>query len=184
MSFFTPFGATRFRTTGIRRRTRRLRAIGETAKEHPQRFWAYNNGITALVHDFEVTEAAGDGEPGETLKISGIAIVNGAQTTGALARVPVGDLADVDVLARFVKSSDPRIIHDIIRFNNSQSPIRPSDFRSRDPHQGRGACEMADAFEQIVKAAPTRPATPGTTTGPRPPARRRNRRHAGTDRHS
>ena len=112
-------------------------SIGETAKENPQRFWAYNNGITALVHDFEVTEGTGDGHPEKKLKIFGIAIVNGAQTTGALARVPVGDLGDVDVLARFVKSSDPQIIDDIIRFNNSQNPIRPSDFRSRDPHQGR-----------------------------------------------
>lgn len=110
-------------------------SIGETAKEHPQRFWAYNNGITALVNHFE---ADGDGE----FKISGIAIVNGAQTTGALARVPIGELAQVDVLARFVKSTDPQIIDDIIRFNNSQNPIKPSDFRSRDPHQGRLRAEF------------------------------------------
>jgi len=111
--------------------------IGETAQEHPQRFWAYNNGITALVHDFDAT-------PGEDhFKISGIAIVNGAQTTGALARVPAADLADVDVLARFVKSTDPQIIDDIIRFNNSQNPIKPSDFRSRDPHQNRLREEFA-----------------------------------------
>lgn len=110
-------------------------SIGETAKEHPQRFWAYNNGITALVNHFE---ADGDGE----FKISGIAIVNGAQTTGALARVPIGELAQVHVLARFVKSTDPQIIDDIIRFNNSQNPIKPSDFRSRDPHQGRLRAEF------------------------------------------
>lgn len=77
-------------------------AIGETAKEHPERFWAYNNGITALVHDFE-TPKDGEGE----LKITGIAIVNGAQTTGALSRVPASGLGNVDVLARFVKSTDP-----------------------------------------------------------------------------
>lgn len=105
--------------------------IGETAQEHPQRFWAYNNGITALVHDFQAAE--GD----DHFRVSGIAIVNGAQTTGALARVPVSDLTDVEVLARFVKSTDPLIIDDIIRFNNSQNPIKPSDFRSRDPHQNR-----------------------------------------------
>lgn len=111
--------------------------IGETAQEHPQRFWAYNNGITALVHNFDAT----DGQ--NHFRISGIAIVNGAQTTGALARVPAADLADVDVLARFVKSTDPQIIDDIIRFNNSQNPIKPSDFRSRDPHQNRLRDEFA-----------------------------------------
>lgn len=111
--------------------------IGETAQKHPQRFWAYNNGITALVHSFE----AQDGE--DHFRISGIAIVNGAQTTGALARVPADDLTNVDVLARFVKSADPQIIDDIIRFNNSQNPIKPSDFRSRDPHQDRLRAEFA-----------------------------------------
>lgn len=112
--------------------------IGETAEEHPQRFWAYNNGITALVHDFD------DSGPGNEFKISGIAIVNGAQTTGALARAS-GDLDEVHVLARFVKSADPQVIDDIIRFNNSQNPIKPSDFRSRDPHQNR----LRDEFQQL-----------------------------------
>lgn len=108
-------------------------SIGETAKDHPRRFWAYNNGITALVNEFKF-----EGQEGErALKIGGIAIVNGAQTTGSLARVPASSLGDVDVLARFVQSSDPRIINGIIRFNNSQNPIKPSDFRSRDPHQER-----------------------------------------------
>lgn len=106
--------------------------IGETAREHPQRFWAYNNGITALVNGFG-TGAAGD----TNFQVVGIAIVNGAQTTGTLARVPVKQLSEVTVLARFVRSTDPQIVDDIIRFNNSQNPIQPSDFRSRDPHQGR-----------------------------------------------
>lgn len=106
--------------------------IGETAKEHPQRFWAYNNGITALVN------GVGPGADGQKeLTVTGIAIVNGAQTTGSLARVPASQLGEVNVLARFVKSTNPQIIDDIIRFNNSQNPIQPSDFRSRDPHQGR-----------------------------------------------
>lgn len=107
--------------------------IGETARENPERFWAYNNGITALVNSLDTSEGSEDGE----FRVTGIAIVNGAQTTGALARVPVKQLGEVKVLARFVKSADPQIIDDIIRFNNSQNPIQPSDFRSRDPHQGR-----------------------------------------------
>jgi AIPR protein len=114
-------------------------SIGETAKDHPQRFWAYNNGVTALVNDFAIK---GEGDE-RTLTISGIAIVNGAQTTGSLARVASADLSQVDVLARFVQSSDPQIIDDIIRYNNSQNPIKPSDFRSRDPHQERLRAEFS-----------------------------------------
>ena len=91
-------------------------AIGETAKQHPHRFWAYNNGITALVNDVRIDDEG-------HLEIIGIAIVNGAQTTGALARVPAADLADAQVLARFVKSRSREVIDDIIRYNNSQNPI-------------------------------------------------------------
>lgn len=114
-------------------------SIGETAKDHPQRFWAYNNGVTALVNDFKIDDESGG------LRITGIAIVNGAQTTGALARVPIGELGDASVLTRFVKSTSAEIIDDIIRFNNSQNPIRPSDFRSRDPQQGR----LRQEFSQL-----------------------------------
>jgi hypothetical protein len=76
-------------------------SIEVTAKESPEQFWAYNNGITALVND-----ATFDSESHE-VRISGIAIVNGAQTTGALGRVPKDDLGQVHVLARFVKSASP-----------------------------------------------------------------------------
>jgi hypothetical protein len=61
------------------------------------------------------------------------------------ARVPIGELGDASVLTRFVKSTSAEIIDDIIRFNNSQNPIRPSDFRSRDPQQGR----LRQEFSQL-----------------------------------
>ena len=43
--------------------------IKKTAGELPQRFWAYNNGITAIVNDFKITDGV--------LTVTGI-IVNGA----------------------------------------------------------------------------------------------------------
>lgn len=106
--------------------------IGETAKDDPTRFWAYNNGITAIVGNIKVSD-----DHASELEVSGLAIVNGAQTTGSLARETGGDLSQVRILARFVESSDASVIDDIIRFNNSQNPIRSSDFRSRDSHQTR-----------------------------------------------
>lgn len=107
--------------------------IKETARNHPEMFWVYNNGITALVNDFEYTS---DDDLG-VLKISGIAIVNGAQTTGAIGATGDAFLGEAYIPARFVKCSDAGTVQDIIRFNNSQNKIEASDFRSNDLMQTR-----------------------------------------------
>src|ERR1035437_9563683 len=105
-----------------------------TAKERPGHFWAYNNGITGLVHDYNAPHGH---EPGGKLELHGLAIINGAQTTGALSRSDGPGLADAAVLARFVRCDDAAMVDDLIRFNNSQNPIKASDFRSTDRHQER-----------------------------------------------
>lgn len=104
--------------------------IRETVRNEPTNLWAYNNGITALVHSFSVEN--------EVLKITGLGIVNGAQTTGA-----VGSLQDAEVsreshvLARFIKCDDPETVKSIVRYNNRQNPTQASDFRSNDGTQTR-----------------------------------------------
>jgi hypothetical protein len=72
-------------------------------------------------------------------------VVNGAQTTGALAKVSKTELGPARVMIRFVKASSPEIIDDIIKYNNSQNPIKPSDFRSSDRHQQR----LRQEFKEI-----------------------------------
>lgn len=52
--------------------------IKKSAEESPDDFWMYNNGVTVLVNSFEFVSSR---KP--VLKISGLWIVNGAQTTGA-----------------------------------------------------------------------------------------------------
>ncbi|MGC6482659.1 MAG: AIPR family protein [Synechococcus sp.] len=107
--------------------------IKRTAKEHPDMFWVYNNGITVLVHDFRIVSQ----ENSNTLEIDGVAVVNGAQTTGALGTISIADIKDAKVAARFVKCSDPATIKNIIRFNNSQNKVEAADFRSNDAVQTR-----------------------------------------------
>lgn len=107
--------------------------IKTTARDEPNMFWVYNNGITALVNDFTFTSEEDRG----LLEIHGIAIVNGAQTTGALGSLEGADIKDATVTARFVKCSDSNTIQNIIRFNNSQNKIEAADFRSNDPVQTR-----------------------------------------------
>src|SRR5262249_31476512 len=70
----------------------------QTARQTPRRFWAFNNGVTALVLRFEPPATGA-----RTLTINGIAIVNGAQTTGALSRSAGTGLKGASVMIRFVQ---------------------------------------------------------------------------------
>lgn len=111
--------------------------IEQTAKNQPGRFWAFNNGVTALVHGIV------ENVRGQPLRLSGIGVVNGAQTTGSLARVDAGSLGEARVLIRFVQASNPELVRDIITYNNSQNQIKPSDFRSGDRVQERLRSEFS-----------------------------------------
>lgn len=105
--------------------------IQETVRGEPTNLWAYNNGITALVHSFNLVDA-------ETLEITGLGIVNGAQTTGAIGSVPDEEVGEGShVLARFIRCDDPETVQSIVRFNNRQNPTQASDFRSNDGIQRR-----------------------------------------------
>lgn len=111
--------------------------IKETIDQQPGNFWAYNNGITALVNDY--TPPSNDGTV--ALSISGITIINGAQTTGAISSVET--LQDAWVPIRFIVCNDVNIIDDIISNNNKQNEILPSDLRSNDKTQNRLREEFA-----------------------------------------
>ena len=69
------------------------------------------------------------------VEISGITIINGAQTTGAISSVDIKDNAWIPI--RFIVCKDVEIIDDIINNNNKQNEILPSDLRSNDKTQNR-----------------------------------------------
>ena len=119
----------------IRRGSNINHGIKESALNNPGHFWVYNNGLTALVHDFVVEE---DSSSGRTLlKIKGLSIVNGAQTTGAIGSIGKNPDDSATVQARFVKCSNNDTLKAIIQYNNSQNPIEVTDFRSNDHVQDR-----------------------------------------------
>ena len=100
-----------------------------SVQEEPENFWAYNNGVTALVNDFEYDEK---------LLIKGITIINGAQTTGAISTPEETQIKDdFYIPCRFIVCSDKTIIDSIINNNNKQNKILPSDLRSNDKQQER-----------------------------------------------
>jgi hypothetical protein len=120
---------------GSRRSDRNINHnIKQTATDAPERFWAYNNGITALVNEIKTDD--------NHVKIVGITIVNGAQTTGSVGSLDKPKSGHVP--ARFVKCSDTDVIRDIIRFNNSQNKVEATDFRSNDVVQERLRREFAE----------------------------------------
>jgi len=117
---------------GSRRSSRNINhGIKVTAQKDSAHFWAYNNGITALVLDFNLDKAK------KKLTITGLSIVNGAQTTGAIGSLENVPTAETMVQARFVKCKSDLTIQNIIKYNNSQNEIEASDFRSNDAIQKR-----------------------------------------------
>jgi hypothetical protein len=105
--------------------------IKTTAQKNPDHFWPYNNGLTILVNSYQYDPDM------KRLHISGVSIVNGAQTTGAIGSLEHEPSPDVKVPARFVACSKGKIIRDIIKYNNSQNKVEAPDFRSNDSIQRR-----------------------------------------------
>lgn len=120
---------------GVRRSERNINyGIKKTAKDRPQDFFIYNNGITAMVHSFEPSEDL------KSISVSGMGIVNGGQTTGAIGTLSEGEATRLDdawVQIRFVTSKDPNVLENVVRYNNTQNKIEATDFRSKDAVQDR-----------------------------------------------
>ncbi|WP_076885077.1 AIPR family protein [Burkholderia pseudomallei] len=125
---------------GISRRKRINSGIRQTAEIKPADFWVFNNGITLI------TLGKSDTKDGQT-KLTGVSIINGAQTTGSLGTVDAtkSDLKNVKVLCRVIQSTDPETIGDIVKYNNTQNEITTWDQYSNDSEQNR----IADEFSEI-----------------------------------
>jgi len=111
--------------------------IKETVEKNPENFYILNNGITV------VTKKA---EPDATMKIlrlHGMSIVNGAQTTGAIHAAGEEHAKNISVLTRVITVENEKLISEIVAGNNTQNSIVAWDRRSNDPIQTRIAKEFA-----------------------------------------
>lgn len=118
--------------------------IKETAKTQPYNFAIFNNGITVLVNHYELQDA---NTPTQRLRVEGVGIVNGGQTTGALGsldQVEADATTGAMVMARFVKCTNTTVLGDIVKYNNTQNKVEATDFRSKDAVQDRLRKEFAD----------------------------------------
>lgn len=103
--------------------------IKSTVEDNPERFWAYNNGITILT-----TKYFNDTKK-ERVTLEGISIINGAQTTGSIGKSSASEekLEKVRIPCRIIKSSDKETIERIVEYNNTQNEIKTWDKFSNDP---------------------------------------------------
>lgn len=113
--------------------------IVETANNRPGDFWALNNGITIVADSFENVS-------GNKYLIRRFSVVNGCQTTVSLTRAieKSPDAGKAQVLARVV-GAKKALLTDIVRYNNTQNPVKLAAVRLLDPIQE----SLRNAFSTI-----------------------------------
>ena len=106
-------------------------SIKKTTEEKPGEFFVLNNGITVVTKKTEFIKKK------TILRIHGISVVNGAQTTGAIHAAGAENAKNVFVLARIITVDNPAMIKAIVTGNNTQNSIVAWDRRSNDSVQVR-----------------------------------------------
>ena len=125
------------------------RGIRNTIKLEPEKFFAYNNGISAIAEEVVV-------ENSRIVGMKNFQIVNGGQTTASIYSAFVKDKIEEEKLNKIqvqVKISEmPKdnpengsMVANIAKYANSQNKINDSDFFSTHPFNIR--------FEQLCKDA-------------------------------
>ena len=112
------------------------RGIRDTISGEPERFLAYNNGITLTAEAVHLTDIGGSKA---IAKLDGLQIVNGGQTTASLLATNRGraDLSQVYVAAKLIEIEagevHDELVRKVSRYANSQNRISEADFSANDP---------------------------------------------------
>jgi hypothetical protein len=117
-------------------------------------FWAYNNGVTFICDQYELSP--------DKVVLHNFSIVNGCQTTVSLANATLAATKGVEVLVRIIAAPE-KVIDSVIRFTNSQNPIRLWDLNAQDRLQKRLKKELAELstpFLYVLRKGETRQLTP------------------------
>ena len=109
------------------------KGLRETIRNKPERFFAYNNGITATASEVKI-------ENGKIKHISGLQIVNGGQTTSAIYYCFKKEKLDVSKVSVQMKLSviedkekHGNFVSKVSEYANTQNKINKADFFSNSP---------------------------------------------------
>lgn len=121
------------------------RAITRTINDEPERFRFMNNGLTIVCN-----HVAYSADNTTTITLKNPQIVNGQQTSFALARAPRGKAAAVQVITRVIEirrhdspeSDYDRLVGEVVQATNWQTKVSAADLRSNDRGQIRLGREL------------------------------------------
>lgn len=122
--------------------------LGRTLDEEQAHFWYFNNGITGLCASLRRLPRGAASRSSGDFELSGVSIVNGAQTVAAIARAARGadadDLLDAKVWVRFIslEGCPPEFASAVTAATNTQNTVERSDFVALDPEQVRLRTEL------------------------------------------
>lgn len=108
------------------------KGIRQTLTAEPERFLAYNNGITATATNVTLSET------GNLLRVTDLQIVNGGQTTASLfySRREKTDIEQAFVQMKLIEVSPGEsleMVPKISQYANSQNKVSDADFFSNSP---------------------------------------------------
>jgi hypothetical protein len=111
--------------------------IRDTLKDNPDRFLAYNNGLSATAEWVDII--SDDGGTKAISKLRGLQVVNGGQTVASIHRAGImkQDLSDVYVQAKLTVISTDQIdtlVPLISRYANTQNKVNEADFSANHPY--------------------------------------------------
>ena len=112
------------------------RGIRDTISREPERFLAYNNGITMTAETVGLSQTP---EGNVITSLGGLQIVNGGQTTASMLATERGraDLSQVYVAAKLIEiesgTDHDELVRNVSRYANSQNSITGADFSANDP---------------------------------------------------
>jgi copper chaperone CopZ len=114
-------------------RTKVNQGLKETIRKIPERFFAYNNGITGTASEVQIVN-------GKITKLKGFQIVNGGQTTSSIyycAKNENFDISAVNVQLKLsvIKENEKHtdFVDSVAKYANTQNAIKDADFSSNSP---------------------------------------------------
>jgi hypothetical protein len=117
-------------------------SIISTAKDAPDKFLYFNNGITLLCSELEKQPLGGKSRSSGVFDCKGASVVNGAQTVGSIIAAlsaPAANPTTARVMVRLIslEGCPPDFGFDVTRATNTQNKIEKRDFAALDKEQAR-----------------------------------------------